>query len=226
MRCRKVRSYLSAYCNDELTGGKKLAVDQHLAGCAECRKEQAFYQALHDATDTVPTHKVSDDFNNKLLNRIANERFAETRTKAYFPQNPPLPLWGKLVPVAVTACLLFVVGLAIYSGNSPFSMNDQYAAVGESGENDAYLYVQPTNNPYMQNNKEWSFNKQLARSERVSELSRNVIRPDGFVHNASLTSSSNRNGMPYMPDYSKKRPVIKVFVIPQKIDGKEGVGEY
>ena len=47
MRCRRTRSFLSAYSNDELTGRQKRAVAEHLAECAECRREEAVYLRLH-----------------------------------------------------------------------------------------------------------------------------------------------------------------------------------
>ena len=116
MRCQKVRSYLSAYCNDELAGRKKLAVDEHLSTCALCRKEESLYNAMFAAKSEIGSLEVSNDFNNNLLNRIANERFAETRTKAYHPQRPPLMVWSKVVPAVVSAFVVVFALVTLFSG--------------------------------------------------------------------------------------------------------------
>ena len=80
MRCRKARSYLSAYCNDELTDRTRLAVSDHLSTCSTCRKEEAIYRSMISSGAEIEGLKVDDDFNTRLLNRSAQERFAQTRT--------------------------------------------------------------------------------------------------------------------------------------------------
>ena len=117
MRCRKVRSFLSAYCNDELTGRKRLAVREHLSTCCDCRREEAFYGSMKTAAGELPGLSVSADFNPQLLNRIARERFAETRTRAFLPRRAPIVSWSRAVPIlaivpvlALAAAYWFVGG--------------------------------------------------------------------------------------------------------------------
>ena len=109
MRCQKVRSYLSAYCSGEIDGKKRLVIDEHLSDCAACRKEEAIYYSLNTVKSEIGSLKVSDKFNDNLLNRIAHERFAETRTKAYMPSRPPVLTWAKVLPSAITAVVAVVV---------------------------------------------------------------------------------------------------------------------
>ena len=225
MRCQKVRSYLSAYCNDELSGDKKLALDTHLAGCAACRKEEVVFRLLHETKKELPVFKVSDDFNNKLLNRIGQERFAETRTKAYLPSNPPLFVWKKVVPAVVSVCLLIVTAVALISSQNSLNPNSMSIAQ-KNNTNDAYLYAQPTNNPNVTTKlaEDWSFNEQLARSERINNFSYDVAGNASFVHNVSLKTHTGNT--PYMPDYSQMRPVVRIFILPNPTTGKGGTGEY
>lgn len=226
MRCQKVRSYLSAYCNDELAGRKKLAIDEHLSSCALCRKEESLYNAMFSAKDEIGTLKVSDDFNNTLLNRIANERFAETRTKAYLPQKPPLMVWSKVVPAVASA---FVVVFALFSLFS-IDMNTERDNFANQGNNldDSYLTVQPTNNPNMK--KDWSLDNHLARVERSNRISRNMIQAGSFSGRQNMTlasaSSQNKAPIPYTVTYYQVRPVIRLYLVPQNDSIKEVNGEY
>ena len=106
MRCRKVRSYLSAYCNDELSGRKRLTIREHLATCSGCRSEEEIYVSMSEAGGRLEEFAVSDDFNLKLLNRIGRERFAETRTEAHLPKRAPLISWRQVVPVLSAVALV------------------------------------------------------------------------------------------------------------------------
>ncbi len=226
MRCQKVRSYLSAYCNDELAGRKKLAVDEHLSTCALCRKEESLYNAMFVAKAEIPSLEVSKDFNNSLLNRIANERFAETRTKAYHPQNPPLMAWSKVVPAVASAFVVVFTLFTLFSGDEQINSTN-FANLGNSLD-DSYLTAQPTNNPNM--NKNWSLDNHLAKVERSNRISRNMMPTESFSGNqnmslASVKSRSNTQ-VPYVTTYYKVRKVIRLRLIPHTDSIKEVNGEY
>lgn len=226
MRCQKVRSYLSAYCNDELSGDKKLALDTHLAGCAACRKEEAVFRLLHESKDEMPVMKVSADFNNQLLNRIGQERFAETRTKAYLPTNAPIFLWKKVAPAFVSVCLLIVTAVALISSQN--GLHTGPLNFTQQNTSDAYLYAQPTNNPNVTTKLDdnWSFNEQLARSERINTISRDVSNSSAFMHNVAFKTSATSGRTPYLPDHRQMQPVMRIYIIPHPPIGKGGSGEY
>jgi len=213
MRCRKVRSFLSAYSRDELDGRKKLRVSEHLLTCAHCRKEEAVYRQLNETVAEIPEFKPSEDFNAKLLGRIANERFAETRTKAYMPKKAPAFSWAKLAPVMVSACLaLFLVisYVPFGAGPSPEMANDG------SGLDDSYLTVSPDSNPNMtvQLHKDWSLNEQLAWNQKLDRIS-NSITPatsrTSWNSRGVLTSGGIRQDA---TPYYRVNPVLKVKVTP------------
>lgn len=226
MRCQKVRSYLSAYCNDELAGRKKLAVDEHLSTCALCRKEESLYNAMFTAKAEIGSLEVSNDFNNNLLNRIANERFAETRTKAYHPQRPPLMVWSKVVPAVVSAFVVVFALVTLFSGGI---MSNRYNYASQNNNlDDSYLTVQPTNNPNM--TKNWSLDNHLARVERSNRISRNMMQAGSFSGNQNLSlasvSSQNKRPIPYVTTYYHIRPVIRLYLVPQNDSVKGVAGEY
>ncbi len=231
MRCRKVRSYLSAYCSDELEGRYRLAISEHLSTCSTCRKEAAIYNSLMKSRSEIGDLKVSDDFNAKLLNRIAQERFAETRTRAYLPRTAPKIVWGKAVPALATACLVLFVSVVVFS---PGLREDAGLSTSSTGGlDDSYLTVQPTNNPNLTVNMDqgWSLSDHLARAERVSQISSSMTQLNGMDwqrYSSGLRQVSVDAGsrIPYVPNYFKIRPVVRVYGDPAATSVKEVTGVY
>ena len=213
MRCRKVRSLLSTYCNGELTGRPQVMVKEHLAGCSSCRKEAATYEAIREAGQSLPSVPVRDDFNARLLNRIAEERFAETRTRAYLPGRVPWFRWRVAVPVVTTVALavMLTVG-ALSPTNGP---DGHYASVGES---DAYQTVQPSDNPNMNGTLEedWALDHQLAQMERFNRIASQLRSQNAFgtTHlTGTNVGSHGRFGVPSQSWNNRVRmqPVIRVY---------------
>ena len=196
MRCRKARSLLSAACSDELGGREMVSVREHLASCPACRKEASYYDSIRQAASEMPSEKLSEDFNTRLLNRIAQERFGETRTKAHLPKRAPRFTWRTLAPVAATTLLLAVVGVNLMKTDQP-SLGAQSPAERTTVANvpghidDSYRTIQPTNNPNVTVGleRDWSMERQLAKTERVEQISRQLMNRYGFG-NMHLTSGT------------------------------------
>ena len=230
MRCQKVRSYLSAYCNDELSGRKKQVIDEHLSNCAGCRKEEAIFYSLSSSRNDLSQLTVSDDFNTKLLNRIARERFAETRTRAYQPKNAPSFSWAKVVPAVASAFVVVLVAFSVmYSG---LGQGSQEMAVNNGHLDESYRTVQPTNNPNMTVNlhKNWSLDNQLARNERVNTISNTMTKAGSFSGQSqqllTATKTNEQIQIPYNPNYYQVRKVFRVYIIPQNNSIEGGTEEY
>lgn len=232
MRCRKVRSSLSAFCKDELTGSRRLAVVEHLSTCSDCRREESEYRALAEAAAQVPVMSVSKDFNSKLFERLAQERFAETRSKAYLPKRPPLVRWTALVPAVTAACLLLLVGVMVLPGGDPVSPN---MADVNSALDDSYLTAQPVDNPNLTVSleKNWSLSTQMARAERMNNISRRVgpqiefygIDPSALGA-SNVASRSGNYVAPYMPDFFRVRPVVRFYQSPHGSGAREVTQTY
>jgi hypothetical protein len=123
------------------------------------------------AIDKLPKTEVSADFNARLLNRIAQERFKETRTKAYLPKKAPSFGWSRLVPAVAATCLVLAVVLA--GGINNLFDTPEQPQVAETGLDDSYFTVKPGDNPNLQNayvqhvNANLDFEKELARANRI-----------------------------------------------------------
>ncbi len=216
MRCRKVRSYLSAYCNNELSGRIKLPVSEHLSTCSTCRREEAFYRSMAQTARELDGIKASDDFNTKLLNRIAQERFAETRAKAYWPRPVPLFRWGQAIPAFVTTSLVILLAVVTFW--------PRHGGIGEDGGrtrlgvDDSYLTAQPigsaeTTDALAPN---WSFADRIERTEKFNRLSSALVG-EGLWHGGDrssgmLTASHASVPAPYAPGYYRVRQIMRVYM--------------
>ena len=223
MRCRKVRSYLSAYCKDELNSRHKLAVAEHLATCASCRVIEADYRHLADAGSQVAQKAVTADFNAKLFERIAQERFAETRSKAYLPKRAPMFRWRVVVPATVAMMTVF---LFVFAGFQSSIMNNHDGMVMANKQlDDSYLKVQPVNNPNMTDkiHKEWSLASQLARAEQISRRTQRIINWLGgekaIYPQMTNVSARTTYPVPYTPTYYKLRRNVLIYQTPEPRKG-------
>lgn len=218
MRSRKVRSFLSAYCNDELEGKRQDAVREHLAHDDSLQDEARVYNAIRQASQDLDQQEVSDDFNNRLLNRIAEERFAETRTKAHMPRlTLPRPWWVKAVPAVVSAALVIMVAVNMMAPDT--NLLGPIASADNGNLDNRYLTAQPTANPNVTHQlpSNWSLDRAMQRSQRINQLSATLTSSNGFVGRRSTptgmqTVSVKRQGnSPFVTSYYEIRPVLKVY---------------
>jgi len=214
MRCRKARSLLSAACSDELDSRRLAAVREHLASCPACRKEAAYYSSVRQAVRELPGKNLSEDFNTRLLNRIAQERFQETRTRAYLPKRAPRRSWLTVVPVAAAMALAVVVATNMYETEPNHPMASSTPGI-PGPMDDRYLTAQPVSNPNMAigMSEDWSLRRQLARAERLEEISRYLTSQYGFGNTHLTGSRVNTGGLqPALPRfYFQQQPVFRIY---------------
>ncbi|MEW5995170.1 MAG: zf-HC2 domain-containing protein [Candidatus Zixiibacteriota bacterium] len=230
MRCRKARSCLSAYCSGELSNRLKPAVSEHLSTCSDCRREEALYRSMSQAARQLANLAVSADFNGKLLNRIAQARFAETRTKAFLPRRAPLARWGQVIPAFVTTSLVILLAAVTFRPDGgPVS---HQAVVAGLGFDDSYLTVQPTGQRQQADRLSlyWSLSSQIERAEKLAQLSNTMVRrsawPDVGQSAGVLASTTQSSAVPYAPGIYRVRPVVRVYLSPDMPTVREGQGAY
>ena len=189
MRFRKIRSYLSAFSNDELSDRKQERVREELAGSEALRREESIYRSIRDCCPELPKENVSNDFNARLLDRIARERFAETRSRAFMPRTSVPHAWGRLVPVLATVATLVIVGinfLAVPGGRQ------QTVPGADNALGDSYKTVSSENNPNMRTNvgRKVSLPDMIAIVDRADEIS-NMLTANSQFTNVSSGIGSN-----------------------------------
>ena len=220
MRCRKVRSYLSAYSEGELSEGRSTRVGRHLEHCPTCRRESDIVRSVGQVVKNLPQLRASDDFNARLLQRIGRERFAETRTKAHLPGRIPRLGALRLATIGAAAVVVLAAAIGVNLTGPMFSPAAPPLAViapeGGNTANDLYLTVQPTSNPLLNERK--SISRMVAQYNRWREYSRALrahSAEEQFLGgDASMTLAATRTAVDNYPaiDY-RIRPVVRNYLI-------------
>jgi len=108
MNCRKARSYISAYYDEELSHSVNKELLQHIENCTSCQKEKLFIEQVRVGLKAIPNDELSTDFNDKLFARIYSApRTEETRLSAV-----PSALVYRLrmlSPLMAAACVVFLL---------------------------------------------------------------------------------------------------------------------
>ena len=215
MRFRKIRSFLSAYSNDELSDRKQNLVREELATKESLRREEALFRSIRDTARELPELKTSDDFNARLLNRIAQERFAETRTKAYLPRTSPPISWGRLIPAVATVTVMLFAAVSFFgtSDRAPVTLADSTSG----GLSNLHLTVQPENNPNLRRGfgGDVSLQQLMAKIDRADEISSFLTSSGMFLsgngsNGSNWLASSREERIPYSVHYYQVRPVLRV----------------
>lgn len=216
MRCRKVRSCLSAFCKDELAGRRLWAIQEHLDECPDCRRDEAVHKEIDGLVSGLPNHNVTDDFNSRLLEKVVQERMKETRSKAYLPKNAPIFGWGKIVPAMASACLVlafvFFGGLNVDNNveKKPVLAHNNTVDVYNPDELDTrYIDIQPQKNPppviKQHEMVNWTFKKQLARATRIRNIMNQLTSSEYFGNGYSR--SKNNRIIPASQSIVRQQPV-------------------
>lgn len=228
MRFRKARSFLSAYCSGELTGRKQEKVREQLARSESLRREEALFKSIKKACRELPLEKISDDFNARLLDRVARERFAETRTQAYMPKAAPAFSWWRAVPVTVTTVLALFMAAYLFVPMGEES--GVHMADGSGNLDDSYLTVQPDHNPNIVCGfgQRVSLPELMAKVDRADEISNFLTSGRGFgevdrTGGANWNASQARTPLPYNRYHYTVRQVYRVTA---PVTSKEGNGVY
>ncbi|MFQ6007448.1 MAG: anti-sigma factor family protein [Candidatus Zixiibacteriota bacterium] len=228
MRCRKVRSFLSAYCNDELTGRRKLTIAEHLATCSECRREEAIFRSMSQVSRQLSVMNVSNDFNTILFNRLAQERFAATRTKAFLPKRAPVILWRRTVPTLAIACLATLLVVSVFTSHLKNENSFAFATRHQTLPDDSYRTIQPLSNvgKTINVNESWSLKQQIAQTERIKRISEAIAQQSSWnglyrPHTWIAVMSPATRPLPSTPSYYQVRSVVRTTVSPDPPPDKE-----
>jgi hypothetical protein len=181
---------------------------------------------MSTAGQQLPSMAVSNDFNARLLNRVAQERFAETRSKAFLPRRAPILRWTTAIPAFVTTSVVVLLAFVAFSGQFPHQGG--LTANSKSGLDESYRTVQPicNANNTMNLNKNWSLNRQLAQAEKMYQISRVIIRQGAwgnFERSSGLLTASTGSSrpLPYRSNHYRVRPVVRRYVSPESPAEKE-----
>lgn len=102
MRCEQVRSLMNEYIEGSLSEALRERVGAHLSGCAECRRELRFTQAIWRGLSEMPEAQPPADLHARIMTHVrANTRLREA--------SPRFALW-RWAGAAAAAAGLFLMG--------------------------------------------------------------------------------------------------------------------
>ena len=108
MRCRKARWYLSARCDGTLSERQRGRLDDHLAGCAVCRREAFYFSEIAVVAGRMESVSVRPDFDLRLRAAIRRVEAAPADTLPWYRALVARP-WR---PVLAACSMVLVVGLS------------------------------------------------------------------------------------------------------------------
>jgi len=135
MNCRKARSLLSAFSEEELSHSVREKLVQHLDACPSCRKEGVAADQISETVKHLPKQELSDDFNMKLFERIHNAPRAEQAESIRIPKAAPSAFFYRLklaVPVISVAGML-VLALTLVTGTTEMTPGDRPEVASAAG---------------------------------------------------------------------------------------------
>ncbi len=217
MRCRKVRSCLSAYCREETSPALSAKIKEHLSECSSCRREEAAYKSMNRLVAGLPHQAVADDFTARLFEKIGQEGFAEKRTRAYLPKRIPRFGMARLAAAASVAVIIMAMGIGLHLGDAIFAPSGSQVSNSTTrmanSSDDRYLTAQPDDNPFLNEHK--SVSKMVAQYSRWREFSQQLRDNVGVgqmldAQNVAFASSQGVGGV---NTGITVRPVVKDYLI-------------
>jgi anti-sigma factor RsiW len=73
MKCEQVSNELIAYLDRRMDSAERREVEEHLAGCASCRKRAEEFRAISSLMDEMPVIEPSLGFDARIRQRVAAE---------------------------------------------------------------------------------------------------------------------------------------------------------
>ncbi len=134
MNCRKARSYISAYYDEELSYSTKDELLKHVENCTKCQREMLFQEQVRAGVKSFPTEELTDDFNDRLFARI----YSAPRTEATRISSVPTVLSYRLKSIAPVFAAAGVIVIAAFLALSQFAFTgngagDSYVDTQKSG---------------------------------------------------------------------------------------------
>jgi hypothetical protein len=177
MKCKNAEILISAAADGELSQGETLALGEHLASCAKCRREQKTVTGLRRALTVWESSEPAESLANVFAMRLSREREAQTRgwRKWSFSN---LPAYG-LASAATVVILAAVFIATMRPVVQPPSVSTNRPAAEKSRP--AVIATQPSVQPKRGNTIAPIVEAALDRIRRVASASQSV-RPRHTGH--------------------------------------------
>ena len=128
MKCKNARILISAAADGELSQRESLALGEHLASCAECRREQRAVSGVRRALTAWKPSEPAESLTDAFMMRLSRERDARASgwRSLIFAR---LPAYGLASAVAVVILAVVYIATMKPAGQSP-SVASNHPAMG------------------------------------------------------------------------------------------------
>ncbi|MFN0150724.1 MAG: zf-HC2 domain-containing protein [bacterium] len=107
MNCSDFQKRVSSYPDKSLPTAERASLDEHGTVCSVCAPALKVFRAMHAGFATLPAIGTTDEFERRVVRRVAREREEGGGRIIEFPA------WGPRVGLALAAGLLLFVGWQI-----------------------------------------------------------------------------------------------------------------
>lgn len=141
MRCRRARRLVFEFIDGAIDDAKRLELEKHLSGCAECEKYSSQITRSLDLAHRAPVETPGDNFAWKVRLRLNQERKAVQKNSV--PESVLIRAWNvRYASAAVAAFALVVVagsialqvGVGLFEPKSTTSTSPRVVASDVPGE--------------------------------------------------------------------------------------------
>lgn len=123
MKCNEVKELLIEYLDESLDAGRRQAVEEHLRGCAGCRKECDGMVAACEMLADYQAPAVSDQFTRQVLQKVHDR--SQVR--------PAAGLFDRLIAFVSFRSLPALASLALLAGLGYFILGNRSVDVNNEG---------------------------------------------------------------------------------------------
>jgi len=109
MKCGKVRPWLNAFVDGELTGRLSRRIEEHLARCNACRRLYEDLKKLKGRLERMPRFHPSSDFKARLMQSIQ-----EMRQPTQLEQFGSVIKWRSFFPLASAAAVILMASFVLF----------------------------------------------------------------------------------------------------------------
>ena len=117
LSCKEARRLIDSGRPDEWPDEVREAVRQHVAECAECRRELAATRMVTGALAGGARPRVAGDFSARLMQRIAEREQAKAARRARWW--PTAMAWRPALAAAVVVLVVIVAAVVVMHGTGP-----------------------------------------------------------------------------------------------------------
>ncbi|MDD5702775.1 MAG: zf-HC2 domain-containing protein [Dehalococcoidales bacterium] len=184
MKCRDLKALLSAYADDELSRTQKEFIEEHLAGCADCRATLENYRDVNRKVGSLREIPAKADLRGATMSKIKGEHDMKPVRKWLRPVLAAVPIAAILIAIAILQPWSSIPGTQTI-------MAKAYAATSSVQSYRFSISVSPTPDQEARLEAEYSspdgYHVRMIEGEKIEEFI--IVGDKQYVKNTSMSKN-------------------------------------